>query len=90
MAKSSKSILIASDMHCGSATSICSLEPQITELGTVHLPNKLQLALNEAWYNCIDELEQKPTLLVVNGEPCDGANKDRQDNRVGQQTYKTR
>ena len=53
MAKSSKSILVASDMHVGSATSVCSLEPQITELGTVHLPNKLQLALNEAWYNCI-------------------------------------
>jgi hypothetical protein len=85
MAKSSKSILVASDMHVGSATSICSLEPQITELGTVHLPNKLQLALNEAWYNCIDDLEQKPTLLVVNGEPCDGANKK----QVGQQSWTT-
>ena len=85
MAKSSKSILVVSDMHVGSATSICSLEPQITELGTVHLPNKLQLALNEAWYNCIDDLEQKPTLLVVNGEPCDGANKK----QVGQQSWTT-
>ena len=72
-------------MHVGSALSICSAEPVITELGTVHLPNKLQLALNEAWYNCIDDLEQKPTLLVLNGEPCDGANKK----QVGQQSWTT-
>ena len=85
MAKSSKSILVASDMHVGSATSVCSAEPVISELGTTHLPNKLQLALNEAWYNCIDDLEQKPTLLVVNGEPCDGANR----RQVGQQSWTT-
>jgi len=85
MTKSSKSILVASDMHVGSALSICSAEPVITELGTVHLPNKLQIALAEAWYNCIDDLEQKPTLLVLNGEPCDGANKK----QVGQQSWTT-
>ena len=74
---------MVSDLHDGSGTSVCSEEPVITELGTTYKPNKLQVALNEAWYNCIDELTGKPDLLVVNGEPCDGANKK----QAGQQTW---
>ena len=85
MAHSSKSLLTVSDLHGGAGTSVCTLEPVISDLNTTYKPNKLQLALNEAWYNCIDELEQKPTLLVVNGEPCDGANKK----QVGQQSWTT-
>jgi len=85
MAKSSKSILTISDMHVGAGTSVCTLRPVISDLNTTYKPNRLQLALNEAWYNCIDELEQKPTLLVVNGEPCDGANR----RQIGQQSWST-
>ena len=85
MAQSSKSILTVSDLHDGAGTAVCSAEPIISELGTVYVPNKLQVALNEAWFDCIDDLEQKPTLLVVNGEPCDGANA----RQVGQQSWTT-
>ena len=83
LSKKSKRILVVSDMHVGSGTSVCSEGPVITELGTTYKPNKLQVALNEAWHNCIDELTGKPDLLVVNGEPCDGANKK----QSGQQTW---
>ena len=82
---SSKSVLTISDLHNGSSTSLCSEHPVISDLDTVHNPNKLQIALRGAWYNCIDELTQKPTLLVVNGEPCDGANR----RQVGQQSWTT-
>ncbi len=71
---SSKSILIVSDMHVGSATAVCTDEPVIADLNTTYKPNKLQVELYKHWGNCIDDLEQKPTLLVVNGEPCDGGN----------------
>ena len=62
MAKSSKSILVVSDLHVGSSTSVCSEHPTIDELGTTYNPNKLQVALREAWENCVQELHQKPTL----------------------------
>lgn len=74
MAKSSKSVLIVSDMHVGSATAVCSPNPEISDLETTHNPNKLQKELYNVWQDCIDDLHQKPTLLVVNGEPCDGGN----------------
>ena len=73
MAKS-KSILIVSDMHVGSSTAVCTKEPVTVDLNTSYRPNSLQRELLESWYECIDELTQKPTLLVINGEPCDGAN----------------
>ena len=74
MAKSSKSVLIISDLHVGSSTAICTPEPEIADLGTTHNPVKLQKELYNVWQECIDELHQKPTVLVVNGEPCDGGN----------------
>ncbi len=85
MARGSKSVLIASDIHNGSSTAICSPEPEVTDLNTTYKPNKLQKALYEAWLECIDDIIQKPTLFVVNGEPCDGANKK----QVGQQSWTT-
>ena len=85
LSKKSKRIIIASDLHVGSGTAVCSAEPEITELGTTYKPNRLQVALNEAWYNCIDEMSGKADLLVVNGEPCDGANR----RQVGQQSWTT-
>ncbi len=75
MARGSKSILIGSDFHDGSATAICTHEPEISDLGTTYKPNKLQQELYNAYIDCIDDLVQKPDLFVVNGEPCDGANK---------------
>ena len=75
MPKSSKSILIVSDIHNGSTTAICTPEPDMADKDTTHKPNKLQKALYQGWLNCIDDLTQKPTLLVINGEPCDGGNR---------------
>ena len=66
---SSKSVVIVSDMHDGGATLVCTPEPTIADLGTTYKPNKLQKALYRVWNDCIDELIQKPNLLVVNGEP---------------------
>lgn len=71
---SSKSVLLVSDMHCGAVTAVCTPEPEISDLGTTHNPIKLQKELYSVWQECIDELHQKPTVLVVNGEPCDGGN----------------
>jgi len=72
---SSKSVLIVSDMHVGSTTAICSKEPVMSDKDTTYRPSKLQKALLSVWYDCIDELIQKPDVLVVNGEPCDGGNR---------------
>ena len=69
---SSKSILICSDMHVGSSTAVCTESPDVADLNTTYKPNKLQTELLNVWYDCVDELNQKPTLLVVNGAPCDG------------------
>jgi len=71
---SSKSVLIVSDIHNGSSTAICTPEPEIADLETTYRPNKLQQELYSVWQECIDDLVQKPDLLVINGEPVDGAN----------------
>ena len=89
MAKSksrgSKSILVVSDMHVGASTAICTKAPKIVDQGTTHKPNRLQKELLSVWKECIGELEHKPDLLVVNGEPCDGGN----PKSNGQQTWST-
>ena len=85
MSKKSKRLLFVSDLHVGGGTAVCSTEPVISELGTTYQPNNLQVALNQAWYQCIDDLSGKADLVVVNGEPCDGANK----RQVGQQSWTT-
>lgn len=71
MAHSSKSIAIYSDIHVGSKLAVCHKDCTISD----YKPNKLQLALFDIWQQTIDELVQKPSVLVVNGEPFDGANK---------------
>jgi len=83
--KSSKSVLITSDMHVGSSTAVCTPNPEIMDLGTTHNPNKLQQELHKVWQECIDDLHQKPTILVVNGEPCDGGN----PKGLGKQSWST-
>ncbi len=83
--KSSKVIEIRSDIHDGSTTAVCSDDPYVAELDTVIKPNKLQQVLGQAWDDCTDEMSKKADLLVINGEPMDGANKK----QVGQQSWTT-
>jgi len=70
----SKSILIGSDWHVGSKVAICSPDPEITD-STNYPPNKAQKALYECLESAVDEVIQKPNLLVCNGEPIDGSNR---------------
>jgi len=72
-------------MHVGSSTAICTENPNTVDLETTYKPNKLQKALYHVWKECIDELIQKPNLLVVNGEPCDGGN----PRQLGKQSWST-
>src|SRR4029079_11629049 len=82
---SSKSVLFLSDMHVGSAYAICSPNPTIGDLGTEYKPNKLQKKLYQTWEWVRDSLTQKPTVLCLNGERCDGANVK----ATGQQSWST-
>ena len=85
MANSSKCIVNWADVHDGATTALCSAEPYNSELDTVIQLNKIQKTLRYAWGDSIDDLTQKPDLVVVNGEPIDGANKK----QVGQQSWTT-
>jgi len=67
----SKSLVVYSDLHVGSKLAVCSDDPEIPN----YRPNKLQKALYEMWYESIDEIQQKPEIKVINGEPFDGANR---------------
>ena len=71
--KSSKSILVLSDLHIGSKYSVCSDEPEIDSGGS-YRPSYNQKKLNKAWFECVDMIQQKPRALVINGEPIDGDN----------------
>lgn len=71
---SSKSVLIGSDWHVGSKVAICSDSPEIID-GEPYTPNKAQKALYQCLQIAVDEVEQKPNVFVVNGEPIDGANR---------------
>ena len=72
--KSSKSIVICSDIHVGDNHAICTKSPQKTD-GENYTPNKLQRALLDCWKEAWKDLVQKPTAIVINGEPINGANK---------------
>ena len=85
MAKSSKSIVAWTDVHTGATTALCSSEPYNSELDTVIKLNKVQKTLRNAWLDSVDDLVQKPDLVVLNGEPIDGANKK----QIGQQSWST-
>jgi hypothetical protein len=73
MAKSSKSMVVFSDIHVGSKYSVCSEEPVLDDGGS-YKPSKNQEKLLQGWMDCIDEITQKPTALIINGEPIDGSN----------------
>lgn len=84
--KSAKSVVIASDMHVGSTTAMCSESPLITEQHTEYKPNKLQEGILDIYHQALDELQiKKPNLCVINGEPIDGANKK----QLGNQSWTT-
>ena len=60
-------------MHVGSKNALCSKEPELEDAGS-YRPSVNQKKLLEGWEYCIDELFQKPDVLVINGEPIDGSN----------------
>lgn len=69
--KQSRNILFLSDLHVGSAYSVCSPNPELK--GGSWNPNKLQKKLYDIWCNVRDSIPN-PHILVLNGEPCDGSN----------------
>lgn len=73
MTKSSKTILIYSDIHVGSKVSVCSESPEIIDSEN-YTPNKAQKALFQVWKEVNQEIQTKPDVVVINGEPIDGAN----------------
>jgi len=82
---SSKSVLFLSDLHVGSAYSVCSPNPTIGDTGGSWRPNRLQKKLYQTWLWVKDSLTQKPNVLCLNGEGVDGANVK----AVGAQSWST-
>jgi hypothetical protein len=72
-------------MHVGSAYAVCSPSPTIGDTGGEWKPNRLQKKLYETWIWVRDSLSQKPHVLCLNGEGCDGANVK----QVGNQSWTT-
>lgn len=70
--KSSKSVLVISDMHVGNENAVCSENPSMK--GGSFNPNKLQKQLYDLWCWSRDELIQQPHVIALNGEPFDGPN----------------
>jgi len=70
---SSKSILVLSDLHVGSRVALCSESPNIDD-GNPYCPTPNQKKLLQEFHRTLDEVTQKPTALVINGEPIDGSN----------------
>ena len=75
--KSSKSLVIYSDIHTGSRHAVCTNDPI-----NGYKPNQLQKEFFQIWNETIDSLHQKPRFKVINGEPFDGVNK--KSNGAGQ------
>jgi hypothetical protein len=83
--RSSKSIVIYSDIHVGSTTAVCTPNPIVSETSSEHKPNALQRELYQIWEEAIDDFSKKPDLCVVNGEPVDGGN----PKQLGNQSWST-
>ena len=75
--KSSKSLVVYSDIHTGSKNAVCTNDPV-----NGYRPSDFQKMLFELWNESIDDLTQKPRFKVINGEPFDGVN--RKSNGAGQ------
>lgn len=80
---SSKSLVVFSDIHVGSKLAVCTDHPEIKD--GEYKPNPLQRELFSLWQEACDEITQKPTFKVVNGEPFDGPNRK----QVGRQSWTT-
>ena len=86
--KSSKTVIMISDIHDMSKLAVCSKEPYNSELDQICKLTGLQKGLNQAWTQCANEIKDKygkVALTVYNGEPIDGANKK----QLGQQSWTT-
>lgn len=64
----SKSIVILSDIHCGSETSVSSKNEDHKDQFSI-----LREKLRDGWYWAKDQLHQTPDALVINGEVINGA-----------------
>lgn len=80
---SSKSVLVFSDMHVGNETSVCSENPAMK--GGSFNPNDVQKQLYQAWLWVKDSTQQKPHVVLINGEPCDGPNRT----EIGKESWST-
>ena len=65
----SKSCVIYSDIHVGSKVAVCSGDVKVADQDNPYKPGPAQKALYQVWQESIDAIEQKPNVLVVNGEP---------------------
>lgn len=74
MSKSSKSVVIFSDIHVGSKVAVCTPEPELSDGGS-YKPYKAQKALYDCWLDACDSIIEKPSVIVINGEPVDGINR---------------
>ena len=73
--KSSKSAVIVSDIHDGDDHAVCTESPEKID-GENYVPNKIQQTLLETWKEAWKDLiQKKPNIIVVNGEPVNGANR---------------
>ena len=86
--KSSKTVLMASDIHDMSRMVVCSDTPYNSELDQTMKLTGLQKVLNQGWKDVAADVKDKygkVDLMVYNGEPVDGANKK----NLGQQSWTT-
>lgn len=75
MLKSAKSIAIWADIHAGSVYSVCPPKVKLKD-GGVYEATPAQKELYVDWnYSIKDLVYKEPNLVVINGEPIDGANR---------------
>lgn len=82
--KSSKNIIVHSDIHVGSIMGVCTEAPIVKENGVenYYTPNKLQKNLHKIWIEATDDFDRrKASLHVTNGEPIDGSNRKQEGNQ---------
>jgi hypothetical protein len=73
--KASKTLLVTGDIHVGSTTSVCTAEPEISELKMVYSLNKTNKATLRHWNSINDSLTKKVTdVVLMNGEGINGPN----------------
>lgn len=63
-------VVVVSDLHCGSEVGICSAKPD-REIGGSYNPNKRQEALLQAYESLTTEWAS-PDILIINGDAIEG------------------